>query len=670
MGSAPASIAVTLADGGPHQVAQGTRVGEFLAAVLPALTGRILGVRLSTGQLLDLASPLVADDAVAVVTTSCPEALDFLRHSAAHVLACAVQGLFPGTQVTIGPVIENGFYYDFVRDGGFTPEDLAAIEGRMQALIDANLPMARRVVTREQAERLFAELGEAYKVEIIASIDASEPLTLYSLGDWVDLCRGPHVPASGYIKAFSLTHTAGAYWRGDETKAQLARIYGTAFFHPRDLKARLAQLEEARRRDHRRIGRDLGLFWFHPSAPATPFFLPGGAAVYGELMALVRRYWRRLGFDEVVTPQLFDRELFATSGHLSNYADNMYFTTAGGRDFGLKPMNCPAHALMYAQRPRSYRDLPLRMADFGRLHRFERSGATAGLTRVRSFCQDDAHIFCREDQIGAEIATQLMMVAEIYQAFGMNMRVGLSTRPERSLGREAGLDDPARASWDALWQGAERRLAAALDEAGLRWRPNRGDGAFYGPKIDCEVEDALGRWHQLGTIQLDFGQPRRFSLSYVDAGGGAAIPVMVHRAVLGTVERFMGVLLEHTGGELPLWLAPEQVRVMAINDTLLPAATRAATCFAGGDLRVQVDGRSEKLGLKIREAELARVPVVAVIGAREAASGQVSLRWRKTGAQAAIGLDQALQQVLEAAAAPVPSPALLARVGPRVVMTS
>ena len=655
------TVTVTLPDGAQRHYPSGTTVGEVAASIGRRLAQDAVGAR-RDGELVDVHTPLHADCALAIVVKGTPDGLEVVRHSAAHLMASAVVRLFPGTQVTIGPATESGFYYDFARKEGFTPEDLTRIEQTMRDIAQRGEPFVRTEVTRDVARARFAEMGETYKVELLDAIDASETITLYQHGDWLDLCRGPHVPNTKWLKAFKLTHVAGAYWRGNERNPMLARIYGTAFWTQAELEQHLASLEAAKARDHRKLGQALELFSFHPEAPAMPFFLPRGAKILRLLTAFVQGYYERLGFEEVITPQLFDTELFARSGHLANYRENMFFAQVDEREFALKPMNCPSHALLFGERLRSYRELPWRVADFGRLHRYERSGATAGLTRVRSFCQDDAHIFCREQQIAPEIAGQLAMIQEILGHFGFTLRVALSTRPEQSIGREPGLYDGQRADWDAIWQDAEARLVQALEQSELPYGTNAGDGAFYGPKIDCEVQDALGRWHQLATIQLDFSLPRRFALSYVDENSQAQRPVMVHRAVLGSLERFFGVLLEHTGGDLPLWLAPTQVRVMAINDALLPYAREVVAALRQGGLRAELDATSDKLGAKIRLAELVKIPVVAVVGGKEQAAKSVALRWRKRPEQQILPLDQAIFTVVQAAAVPVPSETLVARV--------
>ena len=657
------SITITLPDGSTRQLPHGSTV-QALAQSIGKRLGRdaIAAVLDSEPALVDVHTPLRQDCAVRIITVGSEAGLEVVRHSTAHLMAAVVQRLFPGTQVTIGPATETGFFYDFKYDGGFTPDDLVRVEAAMHALAAEKLVYVREEVSRAAAERLFADLGETYKLEILAGIPADETISLYRLGDWVDLCRGPHVPSTAALGAFRLTHVGGAHWRGDEQQPMLARIYGTAFWTQKALDAHFEQLEEAKKRDHRRVGRELDLFSFHPWAPAMPFFHPRGARIYNGLTEFIRTYYQLLGFDEVITPQVFDTELFKQSGHYDNYRDSMFFCHIDDREFGIKPMNCPGHTLIYAAAKRSFRDLPIRYADFGRLHRFERSGVTAGLTRVRSFAQDDAHIFCQESQVAREIELQILMIEDIYRHFGFETQIGLSTRPVKSLGREADLGPAERAEWDGLWQRAESMLRQAIDAAALPYTENAGDGAFYGPKIDCQVKDAIGRWHQLGTIQLDFGLPKRFDLSFTDSGNQEARPVMVHRAVLGSLERFMGILLEHTGGDLPMWLAPEQVRIITLNDELRPYGLKVRHALRAAGLRAELDGRSEKLGYKVREAELTKVPVVVVVGAREAAAGQIAVRLRKKGDMGARPLDQAVADMVIAAAVPLPGERLLHRV--------
>lgn len=569
------------------------------------------------GKAVDVSSPLVTEEAEPIFPSS-PEGLEVLRHSTAHLMAQAVKRLFPEVQITIGPVIEGGFYYDFKHERSFTPEDLERIEAEMQTIVKENLPVSREEVPRDDAVRFFTQMGEAYKAEIIAGIPEGEIVSLYRQGEFVDLCRGPHVPSTGRIPAFKLTSVAGAYWRGDEKNEMLQRIYGTAFATPKELRQHLALLEEAKRRDHRRLGKELDLFSFNPVAPGSPFFHPKGALIYNELVSYMRGLYQRYGYQEVLTPQIFDVDLWRRSGHYDNYKENMFFTEVEGRDFGVKPMNCPGHTYIYAAKKHSYRDLPLRYADFARLHRFERSGVLAGLTRVRSFSQDDAHIFCTPEQIESEVSSVLRMINEVYQTFGFEeVYFYLSTRPEKRLGD------------DATWDRAEAALAGALKANDIAYEVNVADGAFYGPKIDFIVLDALRREWQLATIQLDFMLPERFDLSYVTANGDEARPVMIHRAVLGAVERFMGILIEHCGGDFPLWLAPVQVKIVTVTDNQDAYARQVDAQLRQAGIRCELDLRNEKLGYKIREAEMQKIPYTVVIGNKEVQAGTVAPRVRK-----------------------------------------
>ncbi|MCY4439890.1 MAG: threonine--tRNA ligase, partial [Deltaproteobacteria bacterium] len=541
---------------------------------------------------------------------------DILRHSTAHLMAQAVQSLFPGTQVTIGPTTQEGFYYDFKRDKPFTPEEIEKVEERMRELAGQDLSITREELPKDEAIELFRGMGEDYKVEILSGIPDGT-VSLYRQGEWVDLCRGPHLPRTGFIQAFKLTSVAGAYWRGDEKNEMLQRIYGTAFPSRKELKQHLALLEEARKRDHRKLGKELDLFSFHPAAPASPFFHPKGAFVYNTLVEYMRGLYRRYGYEEVITPQIFDAGLWHRSGHYDHYKDNMYFTHIDEREFGVKPMNCPSHTFIYASKKRSYRDLPIRLADFGRLHRYEKSGVTAGLTRVRSFSQDDAHIFCAPSQIEEEIACLLDMLREVYHRFNFeDLEVFLSTRPDQYLGALE------------TWERAEAALAASLEKRNVAYEISEGDGAFYGPKIDFVVKDAMKRGWQLGTVQLDFSMPERFDLGYVSPTGAEERPVMIHRAILGSIERFMAVLIEHTGGAFPLWLAPVQARIVTVTDQQKPYAADVCDRLQAGGWRIELDDRNEKLGFKIREAQLAKIPYALVIGDKEVRNGTLSARKR------------------------------------------
>jgi len=560
-----------------------------------------------------------------MIDPSTPELspLETMRHSAAHVMADAITQLWPDAKLAFGPHTDDGFYYDIDMEHRLVPEDLEKIEGKMSEVVKAKQPFEREEIDRNEAIAYFEERGENYKVEAISAIPEGATLTLYRSGDFVDLCRGPHVEHTGQIKAFKLMRIAGAYWRGDESRPMLQRVYGTAFPDKKALRLHLQAIEEAKKRDHRKVGKELGLFYFDQLAPASPFFTGRGSVVYNRLQDYVRSLYRQHGYQEVITPQIFDMELFRTSGHYEHYKENMFSCEIDDREFGVKPMNCPSHCLLFRSVRHSYKELPIRLADFGRLHRYERAGVTHGLTRVRSFAQDDAHIFCRADQIEDEIADVASMIMKVYETFGFtDPEIEISTRPASYLGELE------------TWNQAEAALRAALDRSGYRYEINEGDGAFYGPKIDFVVRDALRRPWQLGTVQLDFQLPERFALDYVDEGDGRTRPVMIHRAMLGSIERFFGVLLEHTAGKLPTWLAPVQVAVLTITDAHLPWAQEVAQTLKDADLRVELDTRNEKLGLKIREATLLRVPYMLVVGDKEAQARAVAPRTRdgKTGA--------------------------------------
>ena len=541
-----------------------------------------------------------------------------IRHSAAHLMADAVTRLFPEAKLGIGPPTDDGFYYDLEVSRPFTPEDLEKITAIMDETIAKDLPFVLHSHDRDEIKRLNHD--QPYKLELIDEIPDDEELTTYTHDGFTDLCQGPHVPSTGKIPAFKLLSVAGAYWRGSEDRPMLQRIYGTAFESRKALRQHLRRLEEAEKRDHRRLGRELELFIFDPLAPASPFFLPKGAELYTLLVDYVRGLYKRYGYQEVITPEIFSTDLWKRSGHYQNYLENMYLIDVGEREYGVKPMNCPAHALIYASRLHSYRELPLRLADFGRLHRFERSGVTHGLTRVRSFSQDDAHIFCTHDQIAQEVQGFIGMLTESYRAFGFDdPTVVLSLRPEKRIGS------------DETWDRSEAALTDVLAESGLDYRPEPGEGAFYGPKIDFFVPDALGREWQLGTIQLDFSLPERFDLEYVAEDGSHRRPVVLHRAMLGAIERFMGVLIEHYGGAFPLWLAPVQATVIPIADRHVSYAEDVASKLRSRGLRVEVDGRNERMNLKIREAQLRKIPYMLVVGDREADAGTASVRSRDKG---------------------------------------
>jgi len=630
-------IVLRLPDGSERTVAAGTTPLEVARTIGTRLAAAAIAGELD-GEIVDLRAPLERSGAFRVLTTKDAEAGVVIRHSAEHVLADAVERLFPGTIIDAGRQDHaEKFQYDFRFPRTFTPEDLERIEEEMARIVKEARPFTRREVSREEAAEVFKARGEEIKLLRLADIPEGERITLFQHGEFVDLCRGPHVQRTDQVGAFKLLESSGAYFKGDERNEMLQRIYGTAFATREELDAYFAAIEEARRRDHRRLGKDLDLFFFSPLAPASPFFYPKGAVVYNELMAYMRGLYRKYGYQEVITPQLFDAELWKTSGHYYHYKENMFFGQVDEREFGLKPMNCPSHCVLFASHAHSYRDLPLRIADFGRLHRYERSGVVQGLTRVRSFCQDDAHIFCTPSQIGAEVEALFDMVFETYGTFGFTQPgIYLSTRPEKFMGEVE------------LWERAEAQLEKNLEGRGVPYTVNPGDGAFYGPKIDFVVHDAIGREWQLATIQLDFQLPQQFGLKYVGEDGNEQQPVMIHRAILGAVERFFGVMLEHFAGDLPVWLAPEQARVLPVSDKVLDAARALRARLAAAGLRVEVDERPDKLGAKIRDGELAKVPVLLVVGQREAASGGASVRLRHRGDVGARSTE-AIEAVLTAA---------------------
>ena len=635
--SSPEDIVLSLPDGSQRAVPAGTTPLAVAAAIGPRLAKDAIGAELD-GAKVDLRLPLARGGTFRIFTTKSPESGDFVRHSAEHVLADAVRRLWPEAEYDAGRQDHSEkFQYDFRFPRAFTPEDLERIEATMREIAAEDSPFERVEVSREEAERIFREMGFTLKLQRLQDIPPGETITLYKHGRFTDLCRGPHVQRAGQIGAVKLLEASGSYFKGDERNERLQRIYGTAFARPEELQAYLDQIEQARARDHRRLGPELDLFSFDPLAPASPFFHPKGAIVYNGLIQYVRELNAKNGYGEVVTPQILDVELWHTSGHWANYRENMFFTELDERQYAVKPMNCPTHCLIYAKGLRSYRDLPIRYADFGRLHRAERSGTLHGLTRVRSFAQDDAHVFCMPEQIGDEISALLRMIDEVYRDFGFDdRRIMLSTRPEKSIGT------------DAMWEQAEGALAAALRGAGIDYEINAGDGAFYGPKIDFVVLDALKRPWQLGTIQLDFGAlPERFDLSYVRPDGSEARPVMIHRAILGTIERFMGILIEHCGGAFPLWLAPAQVRVLTLTERTQAYGQAVYERLRAAGFRAELDDRNEKLGYKVREAQLAKIPYMLVVGDKEAEANTVAPRSRSGGSGATIELDPFMTQLTE-----------------------
>jgi threonyl-tRNA synthetase len=608
---------VTLPDGSRREFPKPVSVAEVAAAIGPGLARAALAGRVN-GKLVDTSFQISADADLAIVTERDPAGLEVIRHSTAHLLAQAVKSLFPSAQVTIGPVIEDGFYYDFAFERPFTPEDIAAIEEKMRELARADHRVERRVLPRAEAVDLFRSMGEKYKAEIIQGIPAGEEIGLYGQGDWFDLCRGPHVPSTGKLKAFKLTKVAGAYWRGDSRNEMLQRIYGTAWPDEKALKDYLHRLEEAEKRDHRRIGRELDLFHFQEEAPGAVFWHPKGWALFQQLIRYMRERQQAAGYQEVNTPEIMDRSLWVQSGHIEKFGENMFMTqTPDERVYAIKPMNCPGHVQVFNQGLKSYRDLPLRLCEFGKVHRYEPSGALHGLMRVRAFTQDDAHIFCTEDQITAESVAVTELILGIYRDFGFDdIRIKFSDRP------------PQRVGSDAIWDRAEQALREASRAAGLETTHNPGEGAFYGPKLEFVLRDAIGRDWQCGTLQVDFNLPERLGASFVGDDSQRRAPVMLHRAMFGSLERFCGILLEHHAGRLPLWLAPLQAAVLNITDRAAPFARSVVEVLENQGFRVEADLRNEKIGLKIREHTLQRVPYLLVVGDREAEAKTVAVRTR------------------------------------------
>ena len=609
--------AITLPDGSQRQFDSPVSVLDVAADIGPGLAKATLAGEVD-GVLVDAAHAIEQDAELRIITARDAEGLEIIRHSTAHLLAQAVQRLFPDAQVTIGPVIEDGFYYDFAYAPGFTPEDLETIEAEMQKIVAEALPVSRTVTDRAAAIELFRGMGEEYKAQIIADIPGEEALSIYGQGDWVDLCRGPHVPNTSHLGAFKLTKLAGAYWRGNSDNEMLQRIYGTAWASTKELKAYLHRLAEAEKRDHRKVGKQLDLFHFQEEAPGLVFWHDHGWKIYVEVQNYMRSRLRRAGYREVNTPQIVDISLWERSGHADKYLENMFLTDSESRNYAIKPMNCPCHVQVYNQGLHSYRDLPLRMAEFGSCHRNEASGALHGLMRVRGFTQDDAHIFCTPDQIQSEATAFIELLYSVYRDFGFDdVIIELSTRPERRIGA------------DALWDKAEAALADALVAADIAYQENPGDGAFYGPKIDFSLRDTIGRVWQCGTLQLDFNMPERLGAHYVAEDSSKQVPVMLHRAILGSMERFIGILIENYGGWMPAWLAPVQAVVLNITDRQDEYSKNLFQYLEKQGFRVDMDLRNEKIGFKIREHTLRRVPYLLVVGDREVEEGTVSVRTRE-----------------------------------------
>ncbi|RDH90437.1 MAG: threonine--tRNA ligase [endosymbiont of Seepiophila jonesi] len=628
---------ITLPDGSRREFDQPVSIHDVAADIGPGLAKAALAGRVD-GELVDTSYILDGDCELAIVTSRDEDALELLRHDAAHIMAQSVQELFPGTQVTIGPAIEDGFYYDFAREEPFAPEDLEKIEQRMREIVKRDLPLEREVWDRDKAVQKFAELGEEYKVEIIQDIiPEGEEVTIYRQGDWFDVCRGPHLPSTGKLgKGFKLMKLAGAYWRGNSDNVMLQRIYGTAWRDKKELKAYLHRLEEAEKRDHRKIGKTQNLFHTQEEAPGMVFWHDKGWSIYLVVEQYVREKLRDHGYQEVRTPQIIDRSLWEKSGHWDKFGDMIFSTHSENRDYAIKPMNCPAHIQIYNHGLKSYRDLPLRLAEFGSCHRNEPSGTLHGLMRVRNFVQDDAHIFCAEDQILSEVSAFIDLLFEVYRDFGFEeILVKLSTRPEKRVGA------------DAIWDKAEKSLEDALNHKDLEWELQLGEGAFYGPKIEFSLRDCLNRVWQLGTIQLDFSMPERLGAHYIAEDNSKQVPVMLHRAILGSLERFIGILIEHYAGAMPVWLSPVQAVVMNITDRQAEYAEYCVKRLRDNGFRVESDLRNEKIGYKIREHTLMRVPYLLVVGDREMEQGTVAVRTRTGEDLGSLPMDEFIKRLDE-----------------------
>ena len=584
----------------------------------------------------DLNSNIIEDAKIELIRIQSHDSHEILLHSTAHLMAQAVKFLFPESKMTIGPPIENRFFYDFDVENPFTENDLENIQKKMIEFSNQNYPIERNVITRNDALKIFKNNNESYKIEILNELPKDQEITTYTQGDFVDLCRGPHVKSTGMIKNFKLLSTSGAYWRGDEKNKMLHRIYGTSFFNKKELKSYLQFTEEAKKRDHRKLGKNLNFFMFDSMSPGSPFFLPSGTIIYRELEKFIREIYNQNNFKEVITPQVFDIELWKKSGHWDLFQEFLYHVKVGEKEYSLKPMNCPGHTIIFSSELRSYRDLPYRIADFGRLHRFEKAGVISGLTRVRSFAQDDAHIFCTSDQIYEEMKVNIGMIKHVFDVFGFDhLKVELSLKPDKALG------DPE------LWNKSEAILRDILTDQKIEFTEEEGEGAFYGPKIDFRVKDALGRYHQLSTIQLDFNLPERFDLKYVAENGEYERPIMIHRAILGSLERFIGVYLEHTGGDLPLWLAPVQAIILPISDKYNDYAYQILKILNKNNLRVKIDNRSEKIGAKIRDAELTKINYMLIVGEKEFEKQEISIRQRFRGNIGEMKLDSLLSKLLD-----------------------
>jgi threonyl-tRNA synthetase len=608
-------VKVTLPDGSVREYAQGTSLADAVAQIGRGLAKAALAAKVD-GNIVDLSRKLGHDCHLQVLTFKDEEGREVFRHTSTHVMAQAIKRLFPDAKLTVGPALENGFYYDIDMPRPFTPEDLESIEKEMQRIVEADFPLVRSEVSREYAKDFFEEKNEEYKILLVDKVPAGEAISMYTQGEWTDLCAGPHIPSTGRIKAFKLTSVAGAYWEGDQKNKQLQRVYGTSFESKADLEQYLFLLEEAKRRDHRKLGPELGLFRFEDLAPGFAFWLDKGYKLYRSLENWSRDLQAAQGYQEVRTPWIFSSKLYETSGHWGHYRQNIFEIESEGQTFATKPMNCPGHCVVFKSELRSYRDLPIKMAEYGPLSRYENSGALHGLMRVRGFHQDDAHLFVRPDQIEEMIREVVGLVDAIYQPLGLNYEIKLSTRPEDFMGEIA------------LWDEAEAALARAIEGMGRSYKLNAGDGAFYGPKLDFDVLDALGRKWQCATVQLDFQLPIKFDLNYVGEDGKEHRPVMIHRAIMGSLERFIGILTEHFAGVFPVWMAPVQARVLPITDRHMEYAQGVVAQLKAVGIRVELDDRNEKIGKKIREAEMAKTPFILVVGDKEAEAGAVAVRRR------------------------------------------
>ena len=625
-------IKVKLMDGSMKEIEDGSNGYSLATSISRKLAKEAVAAKVN-GKLVDLSHELKESDQVEIITVDSEEGIEIIRHSTAHVMAQAVKRIYGNVKLAIGPTVKNGFYYDFDLDTPLTHGDIEKIEEEMNKIINEDLKFKRKDVSREEALKLMSEKGEDYKVQLINDLDESENISLYEQGDFTDLCRGPHIPSTKFIKAFKLTSVAGAYWRGSEKNKMLQRIYGVAFATKKELDKYLNMIEEAKKRDHRKLGRELRLFEIMDEGPGFPFFLPKGVVLKNILIDYWRKLHNKAGYVEIETPIMLNKELWLRSGHWDHYKENMYTSMIDDKEFALKPMNCPGGMLVYKSEGHSYRDLPLRVGELGRVHRHELSGALHGLMRVRAFTQDDAHIFMLPEQIKSEILGVIKLIDEVYGTLGFKYNVELSTRPEDSMGS------------DEEWNMAESSLKEALDEGGLDYKINEGDGAFYGPKIDFHIEDSLGRSWQCGTIQLDFQLPQRFELEYIGSDGEKHRPIVIHRVIFGSIERFIGILIEHFAGKFPVWLAPVQVKVLPISDNFVEYGSEVIGKLREAGIRCEIDNRNEKIGYKIREARNERVPYMIIIGEQEKNHGNISLRSREGGDEGSTSLEEFIARV-------------------------